>query len=86
MEVEWRGIRTTQWEEGLLGYKLRYWRDGEEFYNATDVVLPFKGQREQRYRLYDLKPGETYNLRVLGYSRGGDGRMSSPVWTFVMSK
>lgn len=31
-----------------------------------------------------LTPGKTYNLRVLAYSNGGDGRMSSPPITFQM--
>jgi hypothetical protein len=30
--------------------------------------------------------GKTYRLRVLAYSNGGDGRMSSPTHTFQMGK
>lgn len=32
----------------------------------------------------DLSPGKTYMLRVLAYSNGGDGRMSSPILNFKM--
>ena len=29
-----------------------------------------------------LVPGKVYKLRVLAYSWGGDGKMSSPAWEF----
>ena len=29
-----------------------------------------------------LVPGNVYKLRVLAYSWGGDGKMSSPAWEF----
>lgn len=32
----------------------------------------------------DLSPGKIYMLRVLAYSNGGDGRMSSPILSFRM--
>lgn len=32
----------------------------------------------------ELSPGKAFNLRVLAYSNGGDGRMSSPTLTFQM--
>ena len=32
----------------------------------------------------DLTPGKTYFLRVLAYSQGGEGKMSSPAWQFQM--
>lgn len=31
-----------------------------------------------------MTPGKTYYLRVLAYSQGGEGKMSSPVWQFQM--
>ena len=30
----------------------------------------------------DLTPGKTYYLRVLAFSQGGEGKMSSPAWQF----
>ena len=32
----------------------------------------------------DLTPGKTYYLRVLAFSQGGEGKMSSPSWQFQM--
>merc|ERR1712079_20371 len=32
----------------------------------------------------DLSPGKTYFLRVLAFSQGGEGKMSSPAWKFQM--
>ena len=36
--------------------------------------------------IYNLSPGVRYRLRVLAYSRGGDGKMSSPPWKFQLGK
>ncbi|CAB4066316.1 unnamed protein product [Lepeophtheirus salmonis] len=32
----------------------------------------------------NLTPGKVYHLRVLAFSQGGEGKMSSPVWQFQM--
>lgn len=83
--VEWRGIMTGPQEEPIEGYKIRYWRQGEILNVARDLILPLDtlfGKLEAR--LGGLTPTQPYNLRVLGYSKGGDGRMSSPVWQFRM--
>lgn len=85
VHVDWRGVMTGPQEEPIEGYKIRYWRQGEDIKEAKDVVLP----RTLLYRDLDatlsgLTPGESYNLRILAYSRGGDGRMSSPLWKFRM--
>ena len=87
VHVDWRGVMTGPQEEPIEGYKIRYWRQGEDIKEAKDVVLP----RTLLYRDLDatlsgLTPGESYNLRILAYSRGGDGRMSSPLWKFRMSR
>lgn len=34
----------------------------------------------------NLTPGKSYKMRVLAYSNGGDGRMSSPTINFQMGK
>ena len=83
-DVEWRGIHVGPYEEGLLGYKIKYWRTGEEHSAAQIVTLPISDFKYQYHRLTNLIPGEQYNLRVFGYSKGGDGRMSSPLWQFRM--
>lgn len=49
---------------------------------ANDTIISV-GVKLEAY-VDDLSPGKTYNLRVLGFSNGGDGRMSSPTITFQM--
>jgi len=49
---------------------------------ANDTIVPIGGNLEGY--LYNLSPGKTYRLRVLAYSNGGDGRMSSPELVFQM--
>jgi Fibronectin type III domain len=85
--VDWRGIMTGPQEEPIEGYKIRVWRQGEDVKEAKDQVLPLGLLDGSLYTLLGgLSPGQSYNLRVLGYSRGGDGRMSSPVWQFRMGE
>lgn len=49
---------------------------------ANDTIIPL-GVKLEAY-IDNLSPGKTYNLRVLAFSLGGDGRMSSPAITFQM--
>lgn len=49
---------------------------------ANDTVIPV-GQN-LRAIVTNLSPGKSYHMRVLAFSNGGDGRMSSPVITFQM--
>lgn len=64
-----------------LGRKLEY---------IVDNLTP--GNMRTFFCLFIFKPifilfaGKTYRLRVLAYSNGGDGRMSSPTHTFQMGK
>ena len=58
---------------------MRIWREGEEIKVAKDYDA---GKRTNLY-IDDLNPDILYNLRVLGYSRGGDGTMSSPALNFM---
>lgn len=41
------------------------------------------GEKLEAY-ISGLSPGKVYMMRVLAYSNGGDGRMSSPALTFQM--
>jgi len=78
LRVSWRGVPpTTTNEEPVLGYKVRYWRLEEPMSAARELVMPLGGD-ELALIVHDLQPGETYKLRVLAYSMGGDGKMSSP--------
>lgn len=51
---------------------------------ANDTIVNI-GSTLQAY-ITNLTPGKIYKLRVLAYSNGGDGRMSSPAHTFQMGK
>jgi hypothetical protein len=78
IKVTWRGVATiTTNEEPVLGYKVRYWRYDEPISSAKDLIKPLGGD-ELSLVISNLLPGETYKLRVLAYSSGGDGKMSSP--------
>lgn len=78
VKVTWRGVaHMTTNEEPVLGYKVRYWRFDEPISEARDIMRPLGGD-ELSLTITDLVPGETYKLRVLAYSSGGDGKMSSP--------
>lgn len=49
---------------------------------ANDTYVSLNSALESY--ISDLSPGKTYMLRVLAYSNGGDGRMSSPILSFRM--
>lgn len=51
---------------------------------ANDTIVTIGNTLEAR--ITKLTPGKVYKLRVLAYSNGGDGRMSSPAHTFQMGK
>lgn len=51
---------------------------------ANDTIVPV-GSKLEAY-INNLTPGKSYNMRVLAYSNGGDGRMSSPTLRFQMGK
>lgn len=81
VRVSWVGVQTTLNEEAVLGYRIRYWLVGSNYKEAhTDVDV--------RLRTYgyvqNLDINKRYNLRVYAYSRGGVGKMSSPIVQFQM--
>lgn len=51
---------------------------------ANDTIVDIGSELD--VRIHNLTPGKVYKLRVLAYSNGGDGRMSSPAHTFQMGK
>merc|ERR1711878_104910 len=84
-KVTWRYVAPTVQEEPLTGYKIRYWESDKDVSqaNSTDVYIgsyDFKLEAT----ISDLSPGKTYFLRVLAFSQGGEGKMSSPAWQFQM--
>ena len=82
IDVKWRYIQPSFDEEPLDGFKVRVWEADQDMSTATDTIVPPGSNLEAR--IYNLTPGKAYNLRVLGFSRGGDGRMSSPIQQFGM--
>ena len=80
--VTWRGVATvTADEEPILGYKVRYWEADQPLSKAKDVYKYLDGGDLEAV-ISGLVTGQVYKLRVLAYSWGGDGKMSSPAWEF----
>ncbi|XP_045597115.1 contactin [Procambarus clarkii] len=82
IRVTWRGVTPTTMEEPLIGYKIKVWEADQDFTKANDTFV-YIGSPLEAY-IHDLTPGKSYNLRVLAFSRGGDGKKSSPPWRFQM--
>lgn len=79
--VTWRGITTlTNAEEPIQGYKVRYWESDQPISTAREHRKMLDGG-ELKAIISDLIPGKVYKLRVLAFSAGGDGKMSSQ-WEF----
>lgn len=77
--VQWRGISSlTNAEEPIIGYKVRYWESDQPITSAREVYKYLDGG-ELKAIITDLIPGKIYKLRVLAFSSGGDGKMSSQV-------
>ena len=51
---------------------------------ANDTIISI-GNKLESY-ISNLTPGKAYKMRVLAFSNGGDGRMSSPTLNFQMGK
>ena len=69
-------------EEPLTGYKVRVWESDTDISMAKDKLVYIGNKLETT--ITDLTPGMTYYLRVLAFSQGGEGKMSSPTWQFQM--
>ncbi|XP_045114342.1 contactin-like [Portunus trituberculatus] len=82
IRVTWRGVTPTPMEEPLIGYKVKVWESDQDFTTANDTFV-YIGSPLEAY-ITDLSPGKSYMLRVLAFSRGGDGKKSSPPWKFQM--
>jgi len=82
IRVVWRYVQPSGDEEPLIGYKIRVWESDQDMSTANDTIIP--GGSKLEADISNLSPGKRYNLRVLAFSRGGDGRMSSPTHVFQM--
>ncbi|XP_071453390.1 contactin [Hetaerina americana] len=82
VRVVWRYVAPSQKEEPLIGYKVRVWEVDQDMSTANDTIIKV-GNKLEAY-INGLSPGKVYHMRVLAFSNGGDGRMSSPTVTFQM--
>ncbi|XP_022171906.1 contactin [Myzus persicae] len=82
IQVTWRYVQPTLEEEPIKGYKVRVWEYDQDMSTANDTIVEIGSTLEAH--ITKLTPGKVYKLRVLAYSNGGDGRMSSPAKTFQM--
>ncbi|KAL1110582.1 hypothetical protein AAG570_008110 [Ranatra chinensis] len=82
VRVVWRYVQPSLEEEPLLGYKVRVWEVDQDMSTANDTIVNV-GSNLEAY-VVNLSPGKTYSMRVLAFSNGGDGRMSSPAFIFQM--
>nr|XP_034306607.1 contactin-like [Crassostrea gigas] len=78
--VSFRGVSTQVEEEPLQGYKIRVW---ETFDNSKQAYNIDVGRAVSGI-VSGIKRHSVYKMRVLGYSRGGDGAMSSPPTLFTL--
>lgn len=82
VRVVWRYVQPSLEEEPLIGYKIRVWEVDQDMSTANDTIIP--GGSKLEADITNLSPGKVYHLRVLAFSNGGDGHMSSPAHTFQM--
>ncbi|XP_040571897.1 contactin [Lepeophtheirus salmonis] len=82
IRVTWRYVAPSVEEEPLTGYKVRVWESDMDISQANDTVIYIGNPLD--VEITDLTPGKVYHLRVLAFSQGGEGKMSSPVWQFQM--
>ncbi|XP_078309461.1 contactin-like [Crassostrea virginica] len=80
VKVTFRGVATTAEEEPLQGYKIRVWETSDNLRKAYDIDVG----RAVSGIVTGIKRHSVYKMRVLGYSRGGDGTMSSPPTMFTL--
>ncbi|XP_054721680.1 contactin-like [Uloborus diversus] len=79
--VSWRGVLPSTEEEPIRGYKVRYWESDQDMTSAKEVYRFLDGN-DLEVVVSGLTLGKVYKLRVLAFSNGGDGKMSSPVREF----
>ncbi|XP_076447632.1 contactin-like [Babylonia areolata] len=80
VRVNFRGISTNVAEEPLMGYKVQYWPSGENIRKARTLDVG----RNNYGTITNLTESILYQMRVYGYSRGGQGERSSPAIYFTV--
>lgn len=84
VRVVWRYVGVTLEEEPIQGYKVRVWETDQDMSRANDTYV-YIGNKLEAF-VDALTPGKSYKMRVLAFSNGGDGRMSSPELSFQMGE
>lgn len=85
VRVTWRYVQNRAGEEPVEGFKIRVWETDQDMATATDTFVPLDAGGSVDSAIIDnLGVGKEYFLRVLAFSKGGDGRMSSPAHRFKM--
>lgn len=84
VRVVWRYVGVTMEEEPIQGFKVRVWESDQDMSTANDTIILIGN--ELKCYVDTLTPGKAYKMRVLAFSNGGDGRMSSPTLQFQMGK
>ncbi|KAK6970085.1 contactin [Biomphalaria glabrata] len=77
VHVMWRGVSTGSYEETIKGYKIRWWPINEDIRTANETIV---AEKLTQKILHGIQSGTVYSLRVMAYSRGGDGRNSPTVY------
>ncbi|GFS41753.1 contactin [Trichonephila inaurata madagascariensis] len=85
VSVSWRGVLPSTEEEPIKGYKVRYWESDQDMTSAKEVERYLDGN-DLEVVVSGLTFGKVYKLRVLAFSNGGDGKMSSPVREFKIGE
>lgn len=78
--VQWRGVNIIQTESTLLGYKIIYYPIGDNILTANTTVVGL----ETEAVVDGLQKDIIYNLRVLAYNTGGDGKKSPTVYFSIL--
>lgn len=65
-------------------FQVRVWESDQDMITANDTIISLGNRLEAT--IENLTPGKNYKMRVLAFSNGGDGRMSSPTIQFQMGK
>ncbi|KAK3596416.1 hypothetical protein CHS0354_020666 [Potamilus streckersoni] len=76
VKVRWRGVSTGFREASLEGYKLKWWKAGEDIRTASESSVCIVDEAI----IHGIEKGNVYKLRVMAYNRGGDGRNSPTVF------
>ncbi|KAL3862103.1 hypothetical protein ACJMK2_008096 [Sinanodonta woodiana] len=76
VRVTWQQIDTRWDEESLEGYVLKHWKATDDIRTAVETKVGVVWETI----LEGIQSNEVYKLRILGWSRGGEGAKSPSVY------